>query len=112
MNFLTGWYAYSLYGRETLEEGVAMYNPNATHLMTVKAKWEARGWAEVHSQAEAVEQSVFEAGERTVGDERTCIVKLSTDGSRGDARYRDTAVREATWITGFNSSGAPYFFTV
>lgn len=112
MNFLTGWYAYSLYGRETLQVGVAMYNPNATNLQTIKNKWEARGWVEVASQAEATERGVFPACARTVGDHQCCIVKLSTDGARGDAKYRDISVRESSWMTGFNSNGVPYFFVV
>lgn len=112
MNFLTGWYAYALYGKETLQMGVAMYNPNAHNLPAMKHKWEARGWTEVASEASALEQGVFERTARSVGDDKTCIIKLSSDGAKGDAKYRDTAVREASWMAGFNSNGCPYMFVI
>ncbi|KAF4573277.1 hypothetical protein EYR36_007788 [Pleurotus pulmonarius] len=92
MNFLTGWYAYSLYGKETLQLGVALYNPNAFNLPAMKHKWETRGWTEVSSEAEALQLGAFERTARSVGDDLTCIVKLSIKGVEGDAKYRDTEI--------------------
>ncbi len=112
MNFITGWYAYSLYAKETLELGVALYNPNASNLPLIKAKWGARGWTEVSAPAEASAMGVFQETSRTVGDALTCVVKLSSKGTRGDAKYRDTAVREASWMAGFNNNGVAYFFSL
>ncbi|KAF4565723.1 hypothetical protein EYR36_002301 [Pleurotus pulmonarius] len=112
MNFITGWYAYTLYAKETLQLGVAVYNPNASHLPAIKAKWTLRGWAEVSSPADALAMDAFQVTSRTVGDESTCIVKLSSKGTEGDAKYRDTAVREASWMAGFNNNGVPYFFSL
>lgn len=61
---------------------------------------------------EARALGVFKQGSRMVGDRATCIVKLNAEGAKGDTSYKDTFVREASWVGGFNQSGAPYFFTV
>lgn len=90
--------------------GVALYNPNSHDLQAMKDKWGARGWTEIVSEAKALELGVFERTARSVGDDQSCIIKLSSEGSRGDGKYRDTAVREASWMAGFNSNGHPFMF--
>lgn len=113
MNFITGWYAYALYGDETLQEGLSLYaRPSRNTLLKIKTKWERRGWQEVATEDEARALGVFEPGTRMVGDRATCIVKLNAEGGKGDTGYKDTFVREASWVGGFNQSGTPYFFTL
>ncbi len=101
MNFLTSDYAYSLYGRETLQERVALYNlsANSRPREMARVKYEAQGWKTVAGEREAQAIHSFLPCGRIVGDHDTWIMRLGPPNS-GDAYVRD-----ACWDLVYNLNG-------
>lgn len=106
MNFISGDYAYALYGQETLQDGLALYSRSASlrTIQLAKAKYEHRGWRTVGSEAEAQALQVFVPSSRAVGDEDTWIMRL------GHANPGDATVRDATWDLVYNLAGDGHIF--
>ncbi|KAF4586263.1 hypothetical protein EYR38_010538 [Pleurotus pulmonarius] len=103
MNFITGWYAYSLYGKETLEDGLALYTrPIDRRLRKAKRKYECRGWRTVQDGNAAAALHVFQGGSRTVGDDKTWIYRLD---SASNHSFTDPFVRDMGWQLRFTPSG-------
>ncbi|KDQ25912.1 hypothetical protein PLEOSDRAFT_1106798 [Pleurotus ostreatus PC15] len=113
MNFLSGWYVYSLYGDETLDEGLSMYLcPDGGDQHGAKSKYERRGWITVADRQEANTLAIFSPLPHLVGDEITWVIKLDSSTVRGVHGYRDPFIRDACWMLSVADSGHSYISTL
>ncbi|KAG9218244.1 hypothetical protein CCMSSC00406_0005925 [Pleurotus cornucopiae] len=109
MNFLSGWYGYSLYGTETLDDSLSMYlcfDGGERH--GAKSKYEQRGWRTIADRDTANKLSIFTPLPRLVGDEKTWIVKLDASTTYGVHGYQDPFIRDASWMLRVSGSGHSY----
>lgn len=106
MNFITWQYAYSLYSKATLDESLALYTTRDDEdVFGIRAKYERRGWKSLLRRADTLGYpGILLSADRAVGDEETCIVKVTGNSNVGD---RDASVRDASWFLHYSAADWP-----
>ncbi|KAF4573278.1 hypothetical protein EYR36_007789 [Pleurotus pulmonarius] len=113
MNFITSTHAYSLYGWETFDLGLALYTSHYhRNLPKIVAKYERRGWEALTNGSEAADRMAFKPMSRQVNDHLTWRLKLKANYTEGFRKTlpdgkEDKKERALGWSLAFDILGFP-----
>ncbi len=113
MNFVSASNAYSLYGKETLEEFVSLYVRDGREVKPAKDKYARRGWTTFDgriSSLAVLSMGPFKPTLRTVGDSNTWIIKIP-DARLPTLSCVERILREEVWVLGLETSGKAFMDT-